>query len=79
MEMGGGCQVPLGALAEGEGREVKLKAFISSLDGERYFYGEYKGEDPVEVGRSLAKLLKGQGAEEVLRELYEGSGLSSSL
>ncbi len=78
MEMGGGCQVPLGAFAECEGKEVKIKAFVSSFDGKRYFYGEHKGEDPVEVGRFLAKLLKGQGAEEVLRELYEGSGLSSS-
>jgi len=78
MEMGGGCQVPLGAFAECEGKEVKIKAFVSSFDGKRYFYGEHKGEDPMEVGRFLAKLLKGQGAEEVLRELYEGSGLSSS-
>jgi len=60
-------------------KEVKLKAFVSSLDGERYFYGEYKGEDPIEVGSSLAKLLKQQGAEEVLKGLYEGTGFLSSL
>jgi len=79
MEMGGGCQVPLGALAECEGKEVKLKAFVSSLDGERYFYGEYKGEDPIEVGRSLAERLRKQGAEGVLRGLYEGASFLSSL
>jgi len=79
MEMGGGCQVPLGAFAECGEKEVKLKAFVSSLDGERYFYGEYKGEDPIEVGSSLAKLLKQQGAEEVLKGLYEGTGFLSSL
>lgn len=72
-EMGGGCQVPLGALARCEGEKVVLRAAVFSPKGDRSFLGEMEGFDPVEVGRGLARSLKAQGAEEVLKEVYHGS------
>lgn len=72
-EMGGGCQVPLGALARCEGERVVLRAAVFSPEGKRSFSGEMGGFNPVEVGRSLAQALKAQGAEEVLKEVYRAS------
>lgn len=68
--MGGGCQVPLGALGRWRDGVLELKAMVSSLDGKRLLKGEAKGGDPLQVGQRLAHRLKGQGAWEILQEVY---------
>ncbi len=72
--MGGGCQVPMGALARFDEGEVCLKAMVSSLEGDRLFAGEEKGRDPERVGTLLADRLLEKGAREVLEEVYSRDG-----
>lgn len=69
-EMGGGCQVPLGALAREEGGIIVLKAMVAGVEGGRIIKGEDKGTDPVALGRALARRLKDEGAGEILKEVY---------
>jgi hydroxymethylbilane synthase len=54
---GGGCQVPIGAHATINGSEIHLRAFVSEPDGSNAKRGELTGQDPVDVGRRLAKQL----------------------
>ncbi len=51
---GGGCQVPIGAHATIDGGEIHLRAFVSEPDGANAKRGEFKGTDPVAVGKALA-------------------------
>ena len=46
---------------------------VASLDGERLIKDKYIGNinNPDEVGKELAKKLKLQGADEILREIFE--------
>lgn len=68
-EMGGGCQVPIGAYAEpiGEGR-LKLLACVLSPDGRQAARGEMEGAvgGPVELGMALARELIEKGANTLL-------------
>ncbi len=73
----GGCQVPIAALAEHEGEEIHLRAFVGSLDGQQVLRDEITGpaHDAVRLGRSLAEVLLGLGAGEILAVVrgYDGS------
>jgi hydroxymethylbilane synthase len=68
--LGGGCQVPIGALARIEGGTMRLTAGVSSPDGRRFVDGEGSG-DPArgaELGREVAGRLIAGGAQEILAE-----------
>ena len=67
----GGCQVPIGALAEHQGEMLRLRAFVGSLDGQRVLRDESTGpaHDAVTLGRDLAEVLLGLGAAEILAEV----------
>ncbi|MCX7989960.1 MAG: hydroxymethylbilane synthase [Aquificaceae bacterium] len=71
-ELGGGCQVPVGAYAWIEGGKLRLKAFISDLRAERFLegYGEENPERAEELGKGLAEELLRKGGGEILREVY---------
>ena len=62
--VGGGCQVPIGALAEVEGSEVRLFATATPLDGSYSYRVEVAGDaaDPEVVGRAAYYALLDQGA-----------------
>ncbi len=64
----GGCQVPLGALARGQGGRLELWAFLGTPDGQRVARGHVSGPDadPDALGRGLAEELRRRGAEEIL-------------
>jgi hydroxymethylbilane synthase len=69
--LGGGCQIPLGALAEPDGAHLTLQAVVISLDGRRALRAEDRGEerDPAALGRSVAERLLAEGAGEILEEV----------
>jgi len=71
-ELQGGCQVPIGAYAWIEGNRIKIKGFISDLEGERFLEGYEEGglQEAEEVGKRLAQRLLREGGEEILREIY---------
>ena len=71
--LGGGCQVPIGALATPAGGELRLDAIVTSLDGRRSirYSGTGKIDDPVTLGRHVANLLLQSGAGEILEEVRQ--------
>ena len=71
--LGGGCQVPIGAHAEVHGSELILTAVVASPDGTQVLRERQTGRDPVRVGASVAKLLLGKGAQDILDEIYGAS------
>ncbi|MEO1001517.1 MAG: hydroxymethylbilane synthase [Cyanobacteria bacterium J06638_7] len=75
-ELEGGCQVPIGVntrfAAPEHGAELILTGMVASLDGVRLLRDEVRGpqEDPEALGIDLAQRLRGQGAGEILEEIF---------
>ncbi len=71
--LGGGCQVPIGALGVTHGDIIRLRGLVVSCDGTKMVRGDITGSaiDPREVGVRLANILKQQGAEVILREVFD--------
>jgi hydroxymethylbilane synthase len=69
----GGCQVPVGALAEESGGKLRLSAQVASLDGRRVVRAEESGprDQPRAIGEALGRRLLAQGAAEILDEIRE--------
>jgi hydroxymethylbilane synthase len=73
--LGGGCQMPLGAIAVADGADdddlLLLKAIVISIDGDRAVRARARGRkhQPVELGRRVAAQLLAEGAGEILDEV----------
>lgn len=63
---GGGCHVPLGALASTDGDGIHLSGVVASVNGEKLIRGAVTGKDPETTGEMLALQLKDEGAEGLL-------------
>lgn len=75
----GGCQVPIAALGEAagaDGAQLRLRAFVGSLDGSDTVRLERVGsaEDPEALGRALAGDLLAAGADQILRGVRGEAG-----
>lgn len=73
--LGGGCQVPIAALATVGDTGVFLRGLIASTDGTAVIRGEARGEaaEPEEVGRALAENLLDRGGRAILKDILGGS------
>jgi hydroxymethylbilane synthase len=69
--LGGGCQLPLGALATPDGSRLEMTAIVVSPDGARRVRGTAAGDcaRPDELGRQLAAELARDGAIAILDEV----------
>lgn len=69
--LGGGCQLPLGALAVHDGGDLDMRAIVTSIDGSRVIRREGRGDAsrPTELGRRLADELAKAGATAILDEV----------
>lgn len=69
-QLGGSCQVPLGAHALLENGELWLRGFVATPDGQQWFSGEIRGgvADAEMLGRELALYLIHEGADKVLAQ-----------
>lgn len=65
----GGCQVPIGALAQVQSREIELRGMVAGIDGSRLLRVRAAGVSPEEVGERAALELLRQGAGEILAEI----------
>jgi hydroxymethylbilane synthase len=67
--LGGGCQMPLGALAAVDGQDLTIHGVVASLDGTRVIRARASGNrgTPAAVGEKLAAQLAAQGAAELLK------------
>lgn len=74
--LGGGCQLPVGALARHDGAEIEMHAIVTSLDGRRSLRRSARGPaaDPNGLGRALAETLARAGATEILDEVRGAQG-----
>lgn len=64
----GGCQVPIAALAEQEGEQLKVQGLVASLDGSRVIRETVWGpaQDPAGLGSQLAQRVLRAGADQIL-------------
>lgn len=72
----GGCQAPLGALAEWDGRTLRLKAVVASVRTPTVLRAEGRApvtdvDEAVALGRDVADALRREGAERVLSDARE--------
>jgi hydroxymethylbilane synthase len=68
--LGGGCQVPIGALAKMDGGKLILHAVVARPDGSSILRSSQTGDDPQRLGRMVAQTLLKMGAQEILDEVY---------
>jgi hydroxymethylbilane synthase len=68
--LGGGCQVPIGALAEVRGEKIHLDAVVARPDGSTVLRESQTGDDPRELGARVASTLLRRGADAILQEVY---------
>ncbi len=71
--LGGGCQVPIGALGIPYDVKLRLWGLVASPDGRHVVRGDLTGNlaDPQELGLRLAELLRERGAGPILAALDE--------
>jgi len=69
--LAGSCQVPLGGFAEIGDSVLRLRGFVSSVDGVRVVRAEASGQpgEAEQIGKELAQRLIGMGADKILAEL----------
>lgn len=65
-EFGAGCHIPLGALAHAENSAIYISGMIASSDGKSLFRESASGANPEQTGKTLAQILKNQGAHALL-------------
>ena len=69
----GGCQIPIGALAQVIGDSIRLEGVVASLDGKTVLRSEVSGpaEEPEKLGIALAEILIDMGADDILNALRQ--------
>jgi hydroxymethylbilane synthase len=73
-KLGGGCQVPIGALAELRNGRLHLTAVVAHPDGTRVVRECREGGDPIQLGETVGETLLQMGANAILEEVY-GKGI----
>jgi hydroxymethylbilane synthase len=74
-ELGGGCQVPIGAYADWQAAgELTLTGMVAGLDGTRLLRRTHSAPAPSldearELGRLVAEILRAEGCQEILDEV----------
>jgi len=68
LALGGSCTIPLGAYAELSGARLRLRALVAAPDGTRMAQADCSGaaDDPEALGAQAARVLREQGADEIL-------------
>jgi hydroxymethylbilane synthase len=74
--LGGGCQVPIGALAELKGGKLLLDAMVGRPDGTEIIRHHAEGRDPEKLGAEAAAALIAKGADRILSEI-QGKDISA--
>ncbi|MGM0471335.1 MAG: hydroxymethylbilane synthase, partial [Bacillota bacterium] len=74
-ELDGDCKVPIGALAEINGSEIRLDGLVASLDGDVLLRDQICGsvDQSKQLGVRLAERLLEQGAGKILRAVRQGT------
>lgn len=80
-ELGGGCQMPIGAYAAIAGADLALATVVTSLDGARAVRAEVSGatSDADHLGTTVARQLLEEGAAEILADVHRSHGAVEGL
>jgi hydroxymethylbilane synthase len=72
----GGCQVPVGALAEVRDGRLHLAAVVCSLDGRQSAEAEQEGDlaEPLALADAVSEVLLRAGAEAILASVRSAFG-----
>jgi hydroxymethylbilane synthase len=71
--LGGGCSLPVGALAEILGGVITLRGIVASPDGKQILRLTATGDDPILVGQDLAQQAIMRGAGAFIPQVKSGS------
>lgn len=69
--LGGGCALPLGALAVARGDTIRLAAVVAAPDGSRVVRAAAEAADPDRIAAIVAAALRDDGADEILDEVRD--------
>ena len=69
-QLGGGCQVPIGAYAEMQDGKLRLTGVVARPDGTLVLRESASGNDPQQLGQQLGESLLRKGGSQILREVY---------
>lgn len=67
--LGGGCDLPLGALAAAKGDRIRMVALVATTDGAKVVRAASESTDPSIVASTLAQRLRAEGADRILAEV----------
>jgi hydroxymethylbilane synthase len=73
--LGGGCQIPIGAICKKQGDRLILRGLLGSVDGSVIISDEVRGfsEDAEKMGREMGENILSRGGREILEEIYKNS------
>jgi hydroxymethylbilane synthase len=69
--LGGGCQVPIGALAEMDSGKIRMIAVVANPDGSEVIREFQQGADPNQLGEQVGAALLKKGAQRILDHVYQ--------
>ncbi|PMB52815.1 hydroxymethylbilane synthase [Fischerella thermalis CCMEE 5201] len=71
-ELEGGCQVPIGVNTEINDNNLTLTGIVASVDGQKVVKDTISGatKDAEQLGIELAQRMRGQGAQEILDQIF---------
>src|SRR5208337_2355368 len=71
-KLGGGCQVPIAGLARVSAGTLTLTGMVASVDGMKIYRGSMSGsvENFSIIGTGLARRLLDEGADKILKSLF---------
>jgi hydroxymethylbilane synthase len=69
--LGGGCQVPIGALAEMKNGKLHLDSIVADPEGSKLLRDSRDGDDPVQLGNDAGAALLSRGGNQILEAVYD--------
>lgn len=69
-QLGGGCQVPIGAHAVVVDGRIELRGIVAKPDGTLVLREDMTGTDPVALGEDVGRKLLVSGGQQILDEVY---------
>lgn len=70
--LGGGCSLPVGAIASVQAEVIELQGVVAAPDGSRTIRVSASGSDPFALGQQLARQALAQGAADLLAQEIPG-------
>jgi hydroxymethylbilane synthase len=67
--LGGGCDLPLGALAAVKGDRIRMVGLVATLDGAKVIRTAAESTEPAALASTLAERLRADGADRILAEV----------